>query len=153
MGVSPAIAVPETQSSTDFVDYQFETPVASLPIEESDIPQTGSVREQASGGSYLSFFLITAGLGVYFIAIAAFASFPGVAIGVFVMVLGAIIYTCRGLGGPAHEYQTALSDPSHSVDTATITPSAFGDVEADEFALPEAVEKTAVNTEQIPAAV
>jgi hypothetical protein len=153
MSVSPAIAVLETQSSTDSVDYQFEAPAASLPSEESDIPLTDSVSEQDSPRSFLPFFLFMAGLGVYFIAIAAFASFPGVAIGVFVMVLGAIVYTCRGLGGSAHKYQTALSDASHSVDTVTITPSAFGGFEEDEFALPEAVEETAANTEQIPAAV
>ena len=158
MSLSPDIAVPETQSSTDFVDFQFEAPAASLPIEESGGLQTDSAREQTSGKNHLPLFLIMAGFGVYFTAIAAFASFPGVAVGVFVMVLGAIVYTCRGLKRPAYKCQTAVGDASPSADTVTITPNSFGGLVENEFAvpeecLPETAEETVVNTNRVPAAV
>jgi hypothetical protein len=114
---------------------------------------TDSVREQTAGKSYLPFFLIMAGFGVYFIAIAAFASFPGVAIGIFVIVLGAVVYTCRGLGGQAGPYSTERDDPLPAGSTVTTLPSSFDSLEEDEFALPEAAEETAVYTKQVSAAV
>ena len=93
----PAIAS-ERQSPDEFTVVR-TSPATAEPVGTDG---NGQAAEYPEAKSVLPFFLIGSGIAIYFIAIAAFASFPGVAVGVFVMVLGGTLYACRGLLRPPH---------------------------------------------------
>lgn len=68
--------------------------MSPVPVETN---HDGLATEYLETKSVLPLLLIATGVVIYFVAIAAFASFPGVAVGVTVMVLGGTVYVCRSL--------------------------------------------------------
>jgi hypothetical protein len=106
MSISETIVAPERRLSADSVGYSVGESEAAIFAPESELDASEPQAEETGETNRLPLTMFLAGLGIYFVSIAALASFAGVAVGVFVMVVGAIVCACRGLGMEAGEYQT-----------------------------------------------
>jgi hypothetical protein len=107
MSSSSATLAPDRQLSANSVGYPVGESEAAVFAPEIELDANASLAEGTEGANRLPLVIFLAGFGIYLVSIAALASFPGVAAGVFVMVVGAIVYACRGLSLEAGEYQAS----------------------------------------------
>lgn len=153
MSVSPVTTAPERQSPADFRDFHVEEPVPTFTGAEAEIPRTETADDPVPGIGALPLVLIAGGIGIYFIAIAAFTSFAGVAVGVTVIVLGGIIYTCRGLTGRSVPSGADLNISPDAHGGAPMLPYETDDPEGGTFVFPEIQNDHEAKTEGVHAAV
>lgn len=125
MGSVPTTMAPERQAQTDDAVVQSGSRDVGPLAEPASVDQTMSAEEYIEPKSPLPLLLIGTGIAIYFIAIAAFASFPGVAIGICVILLGGIIYTCRGFAPPRHAGAEISDSPVCTDDIPDTLPSAI----------------------------
>ncbi len=153
MSPSPVTAAPESQTSADFTDFHVEEHTVASTGKRTEIKQSVAEEDPVVKVGILPLFLIAAGIGIYLIAIAAFTSFLGVAIGVVLMVAGAILYTCQGLMRRTAPYPAAPDIPFESDDVSAALPYGSDRTEDSTFALPELQEEYQGTTTHVPSAV
>jgi len=111
----------------------------ACPAEEEDVPALDAVaardyatlsRPERSATSSTPTVLFLVGLSIYFVSIAAFASFAGVAVGVVVIVLGVIVFTCAGLRGTLSTPRTGHECLPHCCEGVAALPNLTGEFEA-----------------------
>jgi len=136
---------PDRQIQTDLTGLGSDLPSVSLQTEPTGVESRSHIEEFSEPKGLLPFLLIAGGIAIYFIAIAAFASFPGVAIGMAVMVLGGIVYSCRGLGRQISLPTAAPDDRGSFEETHTAQPRTFDyqeDIQLAPFETPEELHVT-----------